>query len=93
MKLFIGTALVVATLGLGSMQATALPASPLGVSASPSTSLVEVRMTRMERRMMRRNSMMRRRNMRRPSQSGNARNPSRPPMMQNQGQTTGGPRY
>ena len=84
--------------GLALSPASAAPAAPLGLSALHDSPIVDVRMSRMERHRMMRHRMMRHRMMRRsrrmsPSQSGNAKNPSRPVRMQNQGTTTGGPRY
>jgi hypothetical protein len=85
--------------GLAASPASALPIGPSLTDAVP-TNIVEARMTRkqmmMRKRMMRRGGMRRGRMMRRgASMSGapNSENPSRPPRAQNQGQTTGGPRY
>ena len=91
---FLAPALAVATVAFG-LGATA-PASAAPVPAVGMTSPIEgVQQAQMSRREMRTRRMMRerrmmRRSMRRPASSGNARNPSRPPMMQNQGNTTGG---
>lgn len=75
---------------------TAASAAPAGFApvALPDTAVEESRY--MRRRPMMRRSMYRRRGMGRmaaPSQAGNARNPSAPVSQQQQGQTTGGPRY
>lgn len=94
MKFVIGTALVLASLGFGGVGASAAPVPPQGLSSLQVQPATEVRITRMERRrQMRRSQMMRNRNMRRPANAGNAMNPSRPPAAQNQGGTSGGPRY
>jgi hypothetical protein len=78
-------------LGFAAAPASAAPTSAVQIAA-PDTGLSEVRMTRreMRRRHMMRRSMM---NRSRPSQAGNARDAQRPVMQQQQGQTTGGPRY
>jgi hypothetical protein len=82
-----------ALLGVGFVSApvSAAPTSAVQV-ATPDSGLSEVRMTRreMRRRHMMRRSMMRSRRSA-PSQAGNARDPQRPVMQQQQGQTTGGP--
>lgn len=73
-------------------QAAAMPLA--GVSDIQARPIVDVRMSRLERRrMMRKQRAMRRYNRGRSSQAGNARYPSRPPGARLQGQTTGGPRY
>jgi hypothetical protein len=81
-----------ALMGLGFAAAPASAAPTSGVQiATPDAGVSEVRMTRRE---MRRRHMMRRSTMgsrSRPSQAGNARDPNRPVMQQQQGQTTGGP--
>jgi hypothetical protein len=81
-----------AFIGLG-FAASAAPVSGVQI-ATPDTGVSEVRMTRheMHRRHMMRRSMMRSRRAA-PSQAGNARDAQRPVMQQQQGQTTGGPRY
>ena len=93
-------------LSLPATTANAAPVAPFSLE-QPGTGIEQAQMSRREmrhRRMMRqrmmrgrmvRGRMMRGRMMRRsaPSQAGNARNPSRPVMRQNQGMTTGGPRY
>lgn len=74
-------------------------AAPVGTMpvAAPDSAVDTVRHTRRHRMQQRR--MMKHRMMRRgsrayaPSQAGNARDPERPVHQQNQGQTTGGPRY
>ena len=91
---FLAPALAVATVALGlgaTAPASAAPVPAVGINM-PIDGVQEARMTRREmraRRMMRERRMMRR-SMRRPAASGNARNPSRPVRMQNQGNTTGG---
>lgn len=85
------TALVVATLGSGG--ASAAPAG-FGAVAVPDTAVQESRS--MGRRRMMRRKMYRSRGMGRmsaPSQAGKARNRSAPVGQQQQGRTTGGPRY
>jgi len=81
-----------ALMGLGFAAAPASAAPTSGVQiATPATGVSDVRMTRRE---MRRRHTMRRSTMGRraaPSQAGNARDPQRPVMQQQQGQTTGGP--
>jgi hypothetical protein len=75
-----------AFLGVGFVSApvSAAPTSAVQV-ATPDSGLSAVRTTRRE---------MRRRSRRAaPSQAGNARDAQRPVMQQQQGQTTGGPRY
>jgi hypothetical protein len=75
-----------ALLGVGFVSApvSAAPTSAVQV-ATPDSGLSAVRTTRRE---------MRRRSRRAaPSQAGNARDAQRPVMQQQQGQTTGGPRY
>jgi hypothetical protein len=73
--------------GVASAPASAAPAAPVQIEKADGVTQV---------RYMGRRHMMRR-HMRsrayRPSQAGNARNPSRPVRQQNQGQTTGGPRF
>ena len=82
-----------ALMGLGFAAAPASAAPTSGVQvATPETGVSDVRMTRREmrrRHMMRRSTMGSRRAA--PSQAGNARDPQRPVMQQQQGQTTGGP--
>ena len=95
MRLMMLLAVATTALGLGfaTAPASATPAAPSGLSQTVGD-VVQIRMTRMERRrMMQRRSMMHRRMGRRsaPSQAGNARDPSR--AVPSQGQTTGGPRY
>lgn len=76
--------------------AGAAPAAP-GAIATPDSGVDNVRHTRRhrayQRRMMKRRMMRRGSRMYAPSQAGNARNPERPVSQQNQGGTTGGPRY
>lgn len=76
-------------LGLAPAPVSAAPTGAVQI-ATPDSGVAEARMTRRE---MRRRHAIRRsmRNRSRPSQAGNARDPSRPVMRQNQGQTTGGP--
>jgi hypothetical protein len=84
-----------ALLGVGFVSAPVSAAPVSGVQiATPDTGVSEVRTTRheMHRRHMTRRSMMRSRRAA-PSQAGNARDAQRPVMQQQQGQTTGGPRY
>jgi hypothetical protein len=77
-----------AFIGMGFAVAPALAAPVSGVQiATPDTGVSEVRMTRRE---MHRRHMTRSRRAA-PSQAGNARDPQRPVMQQQQGQTTGGP--
>ena len=84
-----------AMLGFGILAtgaAQAAPASAVGLETPHSG----VQTAQMRRRRAVRRSMRGRRmgyGAARPSQAGNARNPERPIRQQNQGQTTGGPRY
>lgn len=98
MKRFILPALAAGLL-MATSAVTPTAAAPAGTMpiAAPDTSVDTVRHTRSHR--MRQRRMMNRRMMRggsrayAPSQAGNARNPERPVYQQNQGQTTGGPRF
>jgi hypothetical protein len=75
-----------ALLGVGFVSApvSAAPTSAVQVAA-PDSGLSVVRTTRRELRRRSRRAA--------PSQAGNARDAQRPVMQQQQGQTTGGPRY
>jgi hypothetical protein len=81
-----------------STAANAAPAAAAAI-ATPESGVESVRYMRQShyrRRAMHRRSAYRGRVSRRaraPSQAGNARNPERPVYQQQQGQTTGGPRY
>ncbi len=80
-------------LGLAASPASAAPTGPVQIDRATSD-ITQVRMTKRQmtrQRMMRRSGMSSRRVMR--GGDPNARNPNRPPMQQNTGQTTGGPRY
>lgn len=69
----------------------AAPASPVGGLATPATQIETVRYGRRYRARRYRGYGYGRRSA--PSNAGNARNPNLPPSQQNQGQTSGGPRY
>ena len=86
--------LAVVGLSVSGFAATAAPTTASGLSGFVDNPIVEVQVSRMERRrMMRQNRAMRRSNRSRPSQAGNARDPKRPVRAQSQGGTTGGPRF
>jgi hypothetical protein len=79
-----------ALMGLGFAAAPASAAPTSGVQiATPETGVSEVRTTR--HRMHKRHTRSGMASRSRPSQAGNARDPNRPLMQQQQGQTTGGP--
>ena len=77
--------------GFAAAPVSAAPTSAVQI-ATPDSGISEVQMSKREmrrRQMMRRSTMGSRRSA--PSQAGNARDPQRPVMQQQQGQTTGGP--
>jgi hypothetical protein len=88
-----------AALLLGSASIGPVSAAPAGATpiAAPDSGVDTIRHTRRhrayQRRAMKRRMYSRGSRMYAPSQAGNARNPERPVYQQNQGMTTGGPRY